>query len=50
MKSELLKLLCRNARYTNEELAVMLSSDEKTVANTNFATNPNDKTSKRKNK
>ena len=32
MKSELLKLLCRNARYTNEELAVMLGSDEKSVA------------------
>ena len=34
MKTELLKLLCRNARYTNEELAVMLGSDEKTVAST----------------
>ena len=34
MKSELLKLLCRNARYTNEELAVMLDSDEKTIAKT----------------
>ncbi len=34
MKSELLKLLCRNARYTNEELAVMLGSDEKTVEKT----------------
>ena len=34
MKTELLKLLCRNARYTNEELAVMLGSDEKTVAET----------------
>ena len=32
MKSELLKLLCRNARYTNEEWAVMLGSDEKSVA------------------
>ena len=34
MKTELLKLLYRNARYTNEELAVMLGSDEKTVAST----------------
>ena len=34
MKSELLKLLCRNARYTNEELAIMLDSDEKTIAKT----------------
>ena len=32
MKNELLKLLNRNARYTNEELAVMLGSDAKTVA------------------
>ena len=34
MKTELLKLLCRNARYTDEELAVMLGSDEKTVRET----------------
>ena len=32
MKNELLKLLSRNARYTNEELAAMLGSDAKTVA------------------
>ena len=32
MKSEILKLLCRNARYSNEELAAMLGSDEATVA------------------
>ena len=32
MKNELLKLLNRNARYTNEELAAMLGSDAKTVA------------------
>ncbi len=32
MKSELLRLLCRNARYTTEELAVMLGKDEKEVA------------------
>lgn len=33
MKNDLLKLLCRNARYTNAELAAMLGSDEKAVAN-----------------
>ena len=32
MKSELLKLLCRNARYTNEELAAMLNSTPEAVA------------------
>ncbi|MBR4973225.1 MAG: winged helix-turn-helix transcriptional regulator, partial [Clostridia bacterium] len=32
MKYEILKLLARNAKYTNEELAVMLNIDEKTVA------------------
>ena len=32
MKNELLKLLNRNARYTNEDLAAMLGSDAKTVA------------------
>lgn len=32
MRNELLKLLCRNARYTHEELAVMLNSDVKAVA------------------
>ncbi len=31
MKTELLKLLCRNARYTASELADMLGSDEATV-------------------
>ena len=32
MKYEILKLLARNAKYTNEELAVMLNIDEKEVA------------------
>lgn len=32
MKYEILKLLARNAKYTNEELAVMLDIDEKQVA------------------
>ncbi len=32
MKYEILKLLARNAKYTNEELAVMLDIDEKEVA------------------
>ena len=32
MKYEILKLLARNAKYTNEELAVMLNIDEKAVA------------------
>ncbi len=31
MKSELLKLLSRNARYTTEQLATMLGKDEKEV-------------------
>lgn len=31
MKYEVLKLLARNARYTNEEIATMLAIDEKTV-------------------
>lgn len=31
MKYEVLKLLARNARYTNEEIATMLATDEKTV-------------------
>ena len=31
MKYEILKLLARNAKYTNEELAVMLNIDEKEV-------------------
>lgn len=31
MKYEVLKLLARNARYTNEEIAIMLDTDEKTV-------------------
>lgn len=33
MKSELLKLLSRNARYTTEQLATMLGKDEKEVKN-----------------
>ena len=31
MKYEILKLLARNAKYTAEDIAVMLGSDEKTV-------------------
>ena len=31
MKYEILKLLARNAKYTAEDIAVMLDSDEKTV-------------------
>lgn len=31
MKSEILKLLCRNARYTTEELAAMVGKTEKEV-------------------
>lgn len=33
MKSEILKLLSRNARYTTEQLATMLGKDEKDVKN-----------------
>ena len=33
MKYEILKLLSRNAKYTNEELAEMLGIDEKDVSN-----------------
>lgn len=33
MKAELLKLLSRNARYTNAELAAMLGCDEMEIAN-----------------
>lgn len=31
MKSELLKLLCKNARYTNEELAAMLDTTPEAI-------------------
>lgn len=31
MRNELLKLLCRNARYTHEELAAMIGCDVKSV-------------------
>lgn len=34
MKYEILKLLARNARYSNEEIAIMLDCDEKAVAET----------------
>ncbi len=33
MNTELLKLLTKNARFSNKELAVMLGTDEKTVQN-----------------
>ncbi len=33
MKYEILKLLARNAKYTNEEIAIMLDIDETQVAN-----------------
>ena len=33
MKYEILKLLARNAKYTAEEIAVMLGTDEETVKN-----------------
>lgn len=32
MRNDLLKLLCRNARYTHEELAIMLNCDVKAVS------------------
>ena len=36
MKYEILKLLARNAKYTNEEIAIMLDIDEKLVLEENM--------------